>query len=499
MGGFFLKTIRCYKLFMNKKTKKAVVVGAGPSGVSAAYELSKQNIETQIIEKYNTVGGLARTISFKNLRFDVGPHRFFTYNKEVENLYLRILGSDAIEVKRQTRILYNKKLFDYPLSPLGTITKIGLIGAILILVSYLIAIFNKIILRKKPKNFEEWVELNFGKNLYKKFFKSYTEKVWGIKCSKISKDWAAQRIKNLSFIGVILNPIIKKFRKKKIKTLVDQFWYPRLGAGIFYEKLLKKMNGNNVKVSFNEEFLKINHENEKIISITSKNKQGELKNTQYDYYFISSPFTKIIENLRPKAPKEILECVNQLNYRHHIGVKLIISGKIFKDNWIYIHDPNVKMARVSNYLNFSKFMSENSDLNPVTVEYFCFNSDEVWKKSDSELINLAEKELRQTQLIKEENIVKDGFIVRSLDAYPVIAMGYEKNVNKIREYISKFKNLFPIGRSGMFKYNNQDHAIATGMYAARNLISEGKKIDIWKINSEGVYLEGNIDKDTQKL
>ncbi len=473
--------------------KRVAIIGAGPAGVSASYELSKRNFQIDLHEKSDMIGGLARTIPFSESRFDVGPHRFFTYNKEVEKLYVETLGSDAVEVKRLTRILYNNKLFNYPLSPFGTLFKIGLWGAIKILFSYSISLFHRIILNKKPKNFEEWVELNFGRELHYKFFKSYTEKVWGIDCKEISADWAAQRIKNLSFIGVILNPIIKFFKKKKVKTLVDQFWYPRLGAGQFYEKLVKKIDKEKFSLKYNNELREIKHDGSKITQISIEN-DGNKKDLEYDYFFVSSPFTKIAENLNPKPPLEVLESCKRLKYRHHIGVKLIITGKIFLDNWIYIHDPSVKMARVSNYLNFSKEMSSKPNQNPLTIEYFCFESDDVWKMNEEELKSLAEKELRKTKLINEHNKVLSGFIVRSLNAYPVIKKGYQEDVENIKNFLCKFKNLFPIGRSGMFKYNNQDHAIATGLYAARNLENFDNKIDIWKINSEGIYQEGEIER-----
>ena len=473
--------------------KKVAVIGAGPAGISAAYELSRRNFQIDLHEKSEMIGGLARTISYSDSRFDIGPHRFFTYNKEVEKLYVETLMSDAVEVKRLTRILFNNKLFNYPLSPFGTLLKIGFLGSIKILFSYSISLFERIILRKEPKNFEEWVELNFGKELHYKFFKSYTEKVWGIDCKEISADWAAQRIKNLSFIGVILNPIIKFFKKKNVKTLVDKFWYPRLGAGQFYEKLIKKIDKDKFNLICKSELCEIKHDGSKITKISLEN-NGTKKDLEYDYFFVSSPFTKIAENLNPKPPIEVLKSCNRLKYRHHIGVKLLITGKIFLDNWIYIHDPNVKMARVSNYLNFSKDMSSDPNQNPLTIEYFCFESDDVWKMDEKELMTLAEEELRKTKLIGEKNKVLSGFTVRSLNAYPVIKKGYQRDVDNVNNFLSKFENLFPIGRSGMFKYNNQDHAIATGLYAARNLENLNNKIDIWKINSEGIYQEGETEE-----
>ena len=474
--------------------KKFVVIGAGPAGISAAYELNKAGFEVKVFEKFTTVGGLARTTKFGKCLYDVGPHRFFTLNKEVENFYLEILAEDAIEVKRLTRILYNNKLFLYPLSPFGTILKIGFIGSLKIMTDYLLSVFNKKILKKTPENFEEWVILNFGKELHQKFFKSYTEKVWGIDCKNISKDWAAQRIKNLSFINAILGPIFKIFKKKKIKTLVDQFWYPKLGAGQFYNKIRKKIEGDNVNFFFKHDLEAIHHYDNKITSLTLKKDDG-LTEINSDFYFLSCPFTEIILKMNPKPPQRIIDCCKNLRYRHHIGVKLEIHGPIFKDNWIYIHDPKVKMARVSNYRNFSTNMSPNNNISPVTVEYFCYETDNVWNFQDSKLIELAEKELRFCGLLNEKNFIKEGFVIRSLKAYPVIEMGYEKLVEEIKNYLAQFKNMSIIGRSGMFKYNNQDHAIATGLYSVRNVISGKNLIDIWKINSEGIYQEGQVKDD----
>jgi len=471
--------------------KKFIIIGAGPAGISAGYELSKAGFEVKIFEKSSSVGGLAKTMKYDDCLYDIGPHRFFTLNKEIENFYLEILNHDAIEVKRFTRILYNNKLFLYPLSPFSTILKIGFIGSVKITIDYIISLFRKIILKKNPKNFEDWIILNFGKELYQKFFKSYTEKVWGVDCKNISKDWAAQRIKNLSFINAILSPIFKIFKRKKIKTLVDQFWYPKFGAGQFYEKIKKKIENKNVNFFFEHDLDIINHDNYKVTSLTLK-KKDDLTKINSDFYFLSCPFTEIVFKLQPQAPKRILDCCNKLKYRHHIGVKLEIHGSLFKDNWIYIHDPKVKMARVSNYLNFSKSMSPNSNINPITVEYFCYENDALWNLNDSDLILLAEKELRLCELLNKKNFIKRGFVVRSLKAYPVIEMGYEKLVEEIKNYLSKFTNLVVIGRSGMFKYNNQDHAIATGLYAARNVIAGKNLIDIWKINSEGIYQEGQV-------
>ena len=474
-----------------KKSNKFTIIGGGPSGLAAAHELSTNNYEVTIYEKANIVGGLARTIEYKNCKYDIGPHRFYTLNKEVNNFYKNILGTDSINVKRLTRIFYDKKYFYYPLSPFNTLFNLGLIKALKILFSYFFSKIKSINRSYKISNFEDWVILNFGSELYKTFFKSYTEKVWGIECKHISKDWAAQRIKNISFFNVFFNSIIKKLTNKKVKSLVDSFQYPKHGAGFFYKKLSNIIIENGGKIELNSELTKINHSNNKIKNIIIKADNEELK-IESDTYIFSNPFTEIVEKLNPKPPKNILESCSKLKYRHHIGVKLEIHGSIFEDNWIYVHDPRVKMARVSNYKNFSPYMSNSTNKNPVTVEYFCFENDKIWKLNDQEIISFAISELKLSGIINDSNSIENSFIVRSLNAYPVIAKDYEKHVLVVKNYLNHFSNLYPIGRSGMFKYNNQDHAIATGMYMARNLIDESFDIDIWNINSEGVYVEGEI-------
>ena len=316
---------------MKNHKNNFLIVGAGPSGLSAAYELSKINSQINIYEKLDKVGGLARSLNFRDCKFDIGPHRFFTLNKEIQKFYIDILQNDAVSVPRFTRIYYKNKFFKYPISPFGTIIKIGLIGAIEIVWSYLISQIRKYVFRAKVNNFEDWIVLNFGSKLYRTFFKSYTEKVWGIDCKEISDDWAEQRIKNLSFVGVIINPIIKYLRKKKIKTLVDEFYYPKLGAGQFYEKLLENINerNNNVNIEYNAELYKINHDNNKIISLSFK-QNDKLIEVPADYFFISSSFTKIIDMMHPKVPQNIIDAAKMLKYRHHIGVKLIVKGNLLK-------------------------------------------------------------------------------------------------------------------------------------------------------------------------
>lgn len=467
---------------------KFVIIGAGPSGLAAAYELQKLKKKIEIFEKSKNLGGLARSIKFKNCIFDIGPHRFFTLNNEIDNLYTKILGKEQLKVNRLTRIFYRKKFFLYPISIFNTLFNIGIIKSFKIVNSYFYTLLKKIIFRNKINNFEDWIVNQFGNELFLTFFKSYTEKIWGIDCKNISKDWAAQRIKNLNFFQAVFNALFAKFRKKKIKTLADQFKYPKFGAGYFYKKLSSQTNMHGGKINFQHELIKINHKNKKIISVEIKSKKN-IKKINGSNFFLSSPFTEIFKCLRPRPPKKILEIASKLEYRNHICVQLIVKGPIFKDNWIYVHDNTVKMARLANYNNFSKYMSYSKNINPVTVEYFTYENDKLWNSSDIELKNHAEYELRKTSIFTKKNQILDFFIVKSKNAYPVIKKGSEKYTSYLIKYINSFHNLHPIGRSGMFKYNNQDHAIATGIYAARN-IQDNKKIDVWKINSDAEYSEG---------
>ena len=478
---------------MKKNNKNnIIIIGAGPSGLSAAKEFIENDIAVSIIEKNNKVGGLARTIKYKDSSYDIGPHRFYTLNKEVNSFYNTFLGNDGLDVKRLTRIFYNNKYFLYPLSPINTLFLIGFVDAIKILLSYFNSLIIYKLFKKKVNNFEDWIIANFGKKLFITFFKSYTEKVWGIDCKNINKSWAAQRIKNLSFFSVIFNPIIKKLTNKKIKSLVDQFRYPKFGAGFFYEKLSNYLQKKGCEIFLDSKLIKIHHSNNKIDKIDIEN-QDKLSEQTADDYFFSNPFTEIISLMDPSPPQKIIEASNKLRYRNHICVNLEIKGKLFPDNWIYVHDPKVKMARVSNYKNFSKYMSSSDDINPITVEYFAFKNEKIWKMNDQELAVFAINELLIAKIINNSHLISNSFIVRSKNAYPVIEKGYEENVNIIKEYFAKFLNLHPIGRSGMFKYNNQDHAIATGIYEARNVINKNNQVDIWSINSEGVYVESNIN------
>jgi protoporphyrinogen oxidase len=463
--------------------KKIIIIGAGPAGLAAASELNKKKLKSTIFEKSNVVGGLARTVKLGNNLFDIGPHRFFTKNNEINKFFINYAGKDLIKVKRLTRILYQNKLFNYPLSPINTFFTLGIYNGITIFFSYLLSL---LFFKKKISSFEDWVIKNFGKKLYYTFFKTYTEKVWGISCKQIGSDWASQRIKGLNFASIILSFF---FKKNKAKSLIDEFYYLKFGAGNLYENIKKKLLQKKNKIIFNQKVIKYNFDNKtfNIKSIIIENKQLKKKEIFGDFFLSSAPITEVIKSFNIKLPDNIKKIIYSLKYRNHIGVKLVINGKIFEDNWIYVHSPEVKVARISNYKNFSKYMGENKESNPITMEYFCNENDKFWNLSDQTIISIAKKELEFLELAKK-NQITDSYVIRSEKAYPVIEKGYQKKIDEIKKWLSQIKNFIPIGRTGMFKYNNQDHAILTGLIGARK-ICDDNSLDPWLVNIDAEYHE----------
>ena len=459
-----------------------VIIGAGPAGLTAGYELTKHNKKVLVLEKKPNVGGLAETKVFEKYRYDIGPHRFFTKNQEVYKLFLDMLGKDAVEVKRKTRILFKGSYFDYPLTPLNALFGLGIFESISIGFSYIFARIKSYLRISKIDNFEDWVIDKFGKKLYKNFFKNYTEKVWGIDCKNIGKDWADQRIKGLSLSTAIKFALFPN-SKKRPKTLVDLFYYPKLGAGMLWEKFEDYLIGKNIEIKKNSKVIGV----EKIDShFTLEILSGENKEIiNAKHIMFSNPLLQFIKFYKDNVPKKVLLAAEKLNYRNHISVHVTIDKKLFDDNWIYIHSPELKMARIADFTNFSESMSVDGHF-PLTLEYFCFEDDTIWNDSKENIIEFGISELK--------NIFGDNFnvihseVTRNANAYPVIKTGYEDNIDIIRNWLRNIDNMTAIGRSGMFKYNNQDHAMATGLYAVRNYIGLGN-FDPWEVNVDGEYHE----------
>ena len=460
-----------------------VIIGAGPAGLTAAYELSNNDKKIIIIEKKSQVGGLAETKVFGNYRYDIGPHRFFTKNKEVYELFLKILRDDAVEVNRTTRIMFKNKFFNYPLTPLNALFGLGVAESIVSGFSYIFARLKSYLKISKISNFEDWVVDRFGRKLFNNFFKNYTEKVWGIDCKDIGSDWAAQRIKGLSLSTAIKFALFPN-SKKRPKTLVDKFYYPRLGAGMLWEKFEDYVKGQEVEVVKNKKVTGVNNNGDNF-KITIEDDLGNQTSINTKYVFFSNPLLEFIDIYDADIPESVITAAKSLNYRNHISVHITIDKKLFDDNWIYIHSPDLDMARISDFTNFSDDMSEEGKY-PLTLEYFCFEEDEIWNKNNSDIIDFALKELKS--IFDEEFNVVHSEVSRNAKAYPVIKTGYQEHIDVIKNWLADLHNITAIGRSGMFKYNNQDHAMATGLYAARTLLGHGN-FDPWEVNVDGEYLE----------
>jgi protoporphyrinogen oxidase len=482
-----------------EKPQKVVIIGAGPAGLTAAYELCKAGIESVVLEKDNIVGGLARTLNHSGYYFDMGGHRFYTKVKAVEDMWHEVLGEDFLKRSRLSRIYYNKTYFYYPLRALNALSGLGPWNSFLILLSYLKA---RLLPQNPEETFEEWVSNRFGKRLYKTFFKTYTEKVWGIPCSEIRAEWAAQRIKGLSLLTALKNALLDQKNSNKgpkgaiIKTLIDSFHYPKLGPGMMWERVANIVEKDGSNVRLGSEVDRFFWTEDRIDSLEIKvNGQSELV---HGTHFISSmPIRELIQKFEPAVPERVLKAAMGLNYRDFLTVVLVIDKRdLFPDNWIYIHDPNVKVGRIQNFKNWSPHMVPDHSKTCLGLEYFCFEGDGLWTMSNEDLIELGKKELEILGLASASD-VKDGTVVRMAKAYPVYDSTYQESLTIIREFLSQIHNLHLVGRNGMHKYNNQDHSMLTAMLAVKNIL--GANYDLWQVNAEPEYHEEIREGDEKKL
>jgi len=470
--------------------KRFVVIGAGPAGLSAAYELTKFNARPILIEKHDKVGGLARTENYKGYHFDIGGHRFFTKVEEVNDLWHELLGDDLLRRPRLSRIYYKSKFFDYPLKPLNALRGLGLVETFLIVGSY---IYWQLFPYKKEETFEQWVTNRFGKRLFLTFFKSYTEKVWGIPCSELKSEWAAQRIKDLSLKTAVLSMFIKP--KNKIKTLIDSFDYPRLGPGMMWSVVKDRIERNGGMVRLNSDVTRISRCGNRIGAVELAN-NGHTESISGDEFISSMPLTEFVKKLDPPAPLEVLEAANNLTYRDFLTVCVIVAKEqLFPDNWIYVHDPEAKVGRIQNFKNWSPSMVPDQSKTSLGLEYFCTEGDELWETSDADLIELAKHELQQIGLAAPADI-EDGCVVRVPKAYPIYDSGYCQHLEIVKQFAGELENFQTIGRNGLHRYNNQDHAMVTGFLAAKNL-TNGSRSDLWSVNTDQEYHE-EISEETER-
>lgn len=473
--------------------KKVVVIGGGPAGLTASYQLSNAGIESIVLEKDQTVGGISKTVNYKNYYFDIGGHRFFTKIDAVDDMWQEVLRDDFLQRKRLSRIYYDKKFFYYPLRPFNALLGLGLWNSFLILTSYLRA---KLAPSKQEDTFEQWVSNRFGKYLYNIFFKTYTEKVWGIQCNEIRAEWAAQRIKGLSLITAIKNSLLNSrpasdSKQNVIKTLIDKFDYPKFGPGMMWRAVADKIQRNGSKVWLDAEVTGILCSTDRVETVEVKH-NGKIERISGTDFISSMPIQEIIQNLKPSVPGEILDAANHLRYRDFLTVALIINKEdVFPDNWIYIHDTDVQVGRIQNFKNWSPYMVPDQNKTCLGLEYFCFEGDSLWAMPDKDLIDLAIREIEILDFAKQEDVL-DGTVVRMPKAYPVYDSKYKDSVAVIKNYLAKIDNLHLVGRNGQHKYNNQDHSMLTAMMAAENVL--GAKHDLWQVNEEPEYHEEIIVK-----
>jgi protoporphyrinogen oxidase len=459
--------------------KPVVVLGGGPAGLTAGYLLAKQGKPVIVLESTDQVGGIARTEVKEGYRFDLGGHRFFTKVKEVDDLWHEIMKEEFLKRPRQSRIYWRRKFLDYPLQGMDVIKKLGPWELMLCGLSYLWA-------ATKPKGredtFEEWVSNRFGRRLFNHFFKAYTEKVWGVSTSEIRAEWAAQRIKGLSFFSAAKAAFFGN-KGNEIKSLIGEFNYPRFGPGQMWEQMTEDIRARGGEVRMNAPVTRLRIEGGRVLEVVAG---GE---TLTPSHVISSlPLRTTVGIAVPEAPGAVRDAARGLRYRDFLTVLLVLTEKnIFPDNWIYIHEPEVRVGRIQNFRSWSPWMVPNDEDGSIGLEYFCWEGDDLWSMNDDDLVKLATDELVTIGLAKPE-MVKRGYAVRVHKAYPIYDAEYAGRVATIRGWLETVPNLQQVGRNGLHRYNNSDHSMLTAMRAVDNILL-GTHHDIWAVNAESVYHE----------
>ena len=485
------------------------VIGAGPAGLTSSYLLTKRGITTTVIEADPVyVGGISRTANYKDYLFDIGGHRFFSKSKEVVDLWKEILPQDFISRPRLSRIYYDGKYYSYPLKAFEALGNLGVVESALCVLSFA---YKQAFPNERPETFHEWVSNQFGERLFSIFFKTYTEKVWGMSCDEISADWAAQRIKGLdlwsAMANALRNSILPKGKKDGttahdgdvIKTLIESFEYPRKGPGMMWEAAAAKTRAQGGTIHMGTTLTSLTYDaKRKQWTITASTTDGGTQTFTANHVISSAPITELMASISPVP--ETIESAQALRYRDFLTVALIVDKPdLFPDNWIYIHEPSVKVGRIQNFNSWSPEMIPNATTTCLGLEYFCFEGDGLWTSSDKQLIKLAKKELAKIGLCERDDVI-DGCVVRQKKAYPVYDEDYKDNVADVRKELSdKFPTLHLVGRNGMHKYNNQDHAMMTAMLTVENIAAGKTVYDIWNVNEDAEYHEAGASGAQQAL
>ena len=464
---------------------EVVVIGAGPAGLTAAYELVRADVPTTVLEADGVVGGISRTVERDGWRFDIGGHRFFTKVDRVAALWRAVLTAEEFPLRpRRSRILYRGRFYAYPLRPLDALRNLGVLEAIRCVLSYLWA-------RLRPpadqSHLEGWVRARFGTRLYRHFFRSYNEKVWGLPATAIGADWAAQRIKDLSLAGAVLDALGPRRERARFVSLIERFHYPRLGPGMMWERCAELVQAAGCKVHLDQPVTRIVHRAGRAVRVETT-AEGAVTGYPCSHVISSMPLPDLVRAFDPPAPAPVLAAADSLRFRDFLTVALVVPAeRAFADNWIYVHAPEVQVGRIQNFGAWSAAMVKPGRT-CLGLEYFVFSGDELWELPDAELVALGTRELAAIGLV-EPGDVEAGYVVRMPKAYPVYDEGFAAAVAVLREWLATAAgNVQPVGRNGLHRYNNQDHSMLTAMFAVDNLLGRGEH-DVWTVNVDGEYHE----------
>jgi protoporphyrinogen oxidase len=461
-----------------------VIAGAGPAGLTAALELVRRRQPTLVLEATDAIGGISQTVERDGWRFDIGGHRFFTKVQRVEEWWHEVLGDDEfLSRPRMSRIFYRGKLFDYPIKPMNALRGLGILEAIKCVASYAWVRVRK----PDESNYEGWVASRFGWRLYRHFFKSYTEKVWGMPATEMPADWAAQRIKNLSLWSAVWNALFPKKGQTEITTLIDRFQYPKFGPGMMWERVRDLVVEGGGEVVMQAPILAVHHRDGKAVAVTAR-VQGKNERITCGHVISSMPMAELLQIMQPPVPENVLAAARHLRYRDFLTIALVVPESAgFPDNWIYVHSPDVKVGRIQNFGSWSPYMVKDGRT-CLGLEYFVNEGDDLWSMPDDQLVELGKREL-QTLGIANMDVVDAGYVVRVPKAYPVYDEDYRDNVDVLRGWLdANTPNVHPVGRNGMHKYNNQDHSMYTAMLTVET-IADGVPHDVWQVNVEEEYHE----------
>jgi protoporphyrinogen oxidase len=457
------------------------VLGAGPAGLTAGYVLTRSGRPVVVFEADDQVGGLARTVVRDGYRFDLGGHRFFTKSEEVQQLWEEVLGDELLVRERLSRIYWRGRFIDYPLRLADVMRKVGTIELARSGGSYAGAVLRRGVRRRVPQTFEEWVCDRFGRRLFELFFKSYTEKVWGVPTAQISADWAAQRIRTLSFSRVVRAALLKD--GGDVRSLIEQFHYPRCGPGQMWEAMAAETVAAGGQVRLHSRVERVELEQGRVVAVHAAGER-----VQVDSVISSLALRDVVALADPAPPAAVRDAAAGLRYRDFLTVALVVrGGDLFPDNWIYVHDPDVRVGRIQNFRAWSPAMVPDPEMTCVGLEYFCFEGDDLWGASDATLIARATRELEAIGLAPADR-VEGGHVVRVPKAYPIYDADYDARVATIRGWLEEVPNLWQVGRNGLHRYNNSDHSMLTALRAVENACA-GQTHDLWAVNADEEYHE----------